>query len=156
MTVSGDAKRLTFVQQHLTYKTATFHVIERRDVFDNVNDLLSKKSVLSEFPLQIEFSSEAGLDSGGVCRDMISAYLEHAYKQFFDGNSILVPVLHPDADMQTFPRLGLVISHGYLVSGFLPTRIAFPALASILLGVHNVWRQPKPSRKVSRKRVSLC
>ena len=31
------------------------------------------------------------------------------------------------------PTLGLVLSHGYLVSGFMPTRIAFPALASILL-----------------------
>ena len=133
---SGDAKRLTFVQQQLTNKTGRFHTIERRDVFGSVNDLFSKEEVLSEFPLQIKFHGEVGFDSGGVCRDMFSAYWEHAYKQYFDGNSVLIPVLHPEADMQSFPRLGLVLSHGYLVSGFLPTRIAFPAVASILLGPH--------------------
>ncbi len=30
--------------------------------------------------------------------------------------------------------LGTVISHGFLVSGFLPIRVAFPVLASVLLG----------------------
>ena len=82
----------------------------------------------------IKFRGEAGFDSGGVCRDMFSAYWEHAYQQYFDGNSLLVPVLHPESDMESFPKLGLVLSHGYLMSGFLPTRIAFPAIASILLG----------------------
>ena len=37
--------------------------------------------------------------------------------------------------MLSLPKLGTILSHGYLVSGFLLTRIAFPALANILLGL---------------------
>ena len=33
-----------------------------------------------------------------------------------------------------YQSLGTILSHGYLLCSFLPTRIAFPALASILLG----------------------
>ncbi len=136
ITYVGDARRLAFVQKEITDKTGSFHIIERKNVFGSVNDLFSKELVLSEFPLQIKFRGEAGFDSGGVCRDMFSAYWEHAYKQYFDGNSLLIPVLHPESDTESFRKLGLVLSHGYLVSGYLPTRIAFPAVVSILLGPH--------------------
>ena len=63
-----------------------------------------------------------------------SGFWNEAYKLFFDGSSLLVPVLHPNVDMLSLPKLGTILSHGYLLTGFLPTRIAFPALASILLG----------------------
>ena len=36
--------------------------------------------------------------------------------------------------MVVIPQVGTVLSHGYLVCGFLPTRVVFPALAYILLG----------------------
>ncbi len=36
--------------------------------------------------------------------------------------------------MSDFAVIGRVLSHGYLCCGFLPTRIAFPVLASVLLG----------------------
>ncbi len=65
---------------------------------------------------------------------MFSAFWEEAFKQFFDGQSLMTPVIHPHTDMTCLPTLGRILSHGYLVSGFLPIRIAFPVLASILLG----------------------
>ena len=37
--------------------------------------------------------------------------------------------------MLSLPMLGTVFSHGYVVSGFIPTRRAYPSLASILSGV---------------------
>ena len=65
---------------------------------------------------------------------MFSAYWEEAYKLFFDGSALLAPALHSNIDMSVLPSLGTVLSHGYLASGFMPTRIAFPVLATILLG----------------------
>ena len=94
----------------------------------------SRESALSEYPLRIKFDGEIGFDSGGVCRDMFSAYWEEAFKTFFGGNSVLTPVIHPAIDMLSLPSLGLVLSHGYIVSGFLPTRVVFPSLAHMLLG----------------------
>ena len=37
-------------------------------------------------------------------------------------------------DISVFPVLGTVLSHGFLVSNFLPLRIVFPTLAAVLLG----------------------
>ena len=69
-----------------------------------------------------------------MCRDMFPAFWEEAFKYFFDGQNLLSPVVHPHTDMALLPTMGKILSHGYLVSGFLPVRIAFPVLAGILLG----------------------
>ena len=103
-------------------------------MFNDVNNLFEEDGILNEYPLRIKFNNEKAFDCGGVCRDMFSAYWEEAYSQFFDGSALLTPVLHPGVDMSVLPSLGTVLSHGYLVCGFIPTRIAFPVLASIFLG----------------------
>lgn len=66
---------------------------------------------------------------------MISAFWEIAYTKCCDGDSLLVPLMHLGLDSNIFTRLGHVLSHGYLQCGFLPLKIAFPALATMLLGV---------------------
>ena len=48
--------------------------------------------------------------------------------------SLLIPAMHPNTDMATFPILGTVPSHGFMVCGYLPVRIAFPVLAAALCG----------------------
>ena len=73
-------------------------------------------------------------DSGGVSRDMFSAFWETAYCRFFEGACLLMPNLHATTDMSVLPLLGRIISHGFLVSGYMPIRVAFPCMASILLG----------------------
>ena len=65
---------------------------------------------------------------------MFSAFWEAAYERVFDGSTLLAPVMHPQVDFTIFPLLGAILSHGFLVSGFLPLRIAFPVLGSLLLG----------------------
>ena len=109
-------------------------MVKRGNICDDVMTLLSNDKVLAEFPLRIKFFGELANDSGGVCRGMFSAYWEEAYKHFFDGSSLLTPVLYPHVDMSVLPQVGAALSHGYLVCGFLPIRITFPALACILLG----------------------
>ena len=82
--------------------------------------LFAQDEVLEEYPLRIKFAGEMGYDYGGICRDMFSAYWDEAYQQFFDGSTLLVPALHPSVDMSALPRLGTVLSHGYLLCGFMP------------------------------------
>ena len=87
-----------------------------------------------EYPFNVEFLGENGVDCGGLCRDMLSAFWESAYCNLFNGKSLLSPAVHPTCDLGSFPALGRILSHGYLVTRFLPVRIAFPTLASILMG----------------------
>ena len=84
--------------------------------------------------MRITFKGELAMDTGGVFREMISAFWEVVYSRFCDGDALLVPLVHPGSDINVFSQLGKVLSHGYLQCGFLPLRIAFPALAAMLLG----------------------
>ena len=81
-----------------------------------------------------KFKDEAAIDAGGVQRDMLSGFWEVAYKKLFEGSSLLTPMVHPQINLTLFPILGHILSHGYLVTGFLPTQIALLTLLSILLG----------------------
>jgi hypothetical protein len=52
----------------------------------------------------------------------------------FDGAALLTPASHSDVVMDHFDTLGKILSHGYFLCGFIPSRIAFPVLACVLLG----------------------
>ena len=45
--------------------------------------------------------------------------------------------MNPHIELSVYPIFGRIISHAYLVAGYLPVRITLPALINILLG-------PKP------------
>ena len=67
---------------------------------------------------------------------MISGFWEKptiAYRRYFDWSSLLAPVIHVQSNMSAFVVLGNILSHRYLLEGYLPVRIAFPSLASVLL-----------------------
>lgn len=110
------------------------HSIRRSNLYNDVLKLFDKPEVLSHYPLRISFVSEMAVDVGGVCRDMLSGFWEEAYRQLFDGSTLMTPVVHAQSNMSTFATLGRILSHGYMVEGFLPVRIAFPTLAAMLLG----------------------
>ena len=74
------------------------------------------------------------VDLGGIQCEMYSAFWEKAYQLLFEGATTLIPMIHPQTDVSLFPATGLILSHGYLVAGVLPLRIALPTLASLLLG----------------------
>lgn len=59
---------------------------------------------------------------------MFSAFWDDAYVRVFDGGSVLVPAVYPHVDMTVLPVLGTILSHGFLSSGFLPIRLAFPVV----------------------------
>ena len=67
------------------------------------------------------FVDEIAVD---VQRDMYSGFWENAYSSLFEGSTLVTPMVHPQTDMSVLPILGRILSHGYLVSDFLPVRIA--------------------------------
>ena len=130
--ILADTKRTQYALEKFSQPGQT-HTVNRTKVFEHVKELFSCQQFLNEYPIYIQFENESAYDTGGVHCDMLSVFWEETYKRFFDGSCLLVPSINPTIDMHLLPTLGLVLSHGYLVSGFIPTRIAFPALASILL-----------------------
>ena len=112
------------------------HRIRRQHVYEDCMTLYSKNldRILKEFPFRITYVREKAVDTGGVCRDLFSAFWESAYIHAFDGGNLLVPAVYPGTDMANLPVLGTIMSHGFLASGFLPIRVAFPVVAAILLG----------------------
>ena len=87
--------------------------------------------LLKEYPFRVEFKGEQAIDAGGVCRDFFRRFFK---LQYFDGSSLLTPVVNPHFTKSEMALLGLVFSHAYLSSGVLPTRISFPCLSMMLLG----------------------
>ena len=137
MIISAEEERHQFMMSVCSHSEShIFHTVDRRDLFDDVLLLFSSEQILMSYPMRISFKGELAIDSGGVFREMISAFWEVAYKKCCDGDSLLVPVVHPALDCSIFSKLGSILSHGYLQCGFLPLRIAFPTLAIMLLGTH--------------------
>ena len=114
--------------------TGQKHSVNRWDLYENVLKLYENEKVVEEYPLFIAYNSEKAIDGGGVTRDMFSAFWNEAYRNLFDGATMLVPFVHPKTKMANFPTIGRIISHGYLAGGILPVRISLPSLLAMLIG----------------------
>ncbi len=131
-----DSVRLSFNMDTLDTHHGLPRPIKRDNVYCDVLETYEENllAVLDEFPFRIRYENEQAYDTGGVCRDMFSAFWEEVYLRHFDGERLLVPAVRPGMDISKFKLLGTILAHGFMVSGFLPVRIAFPVLAAILLG----------------------
>ena len=65
---------------------------------------------------------------------MFSGYWDEAYEKAFDGTNSLMPAVHPHVDMDLFPVLGAIFSHGFISCGFIPVRLGFPTISAVVLG----------------------
>lgn len=110
----------------------------RSRLYDDVLSLFADDSPTQEYPFYIQFEGEQAIDCGGVARDLFSGFWEEAVKRVFDGSNLMIPAIHPEIDMQVFPILGRLVSHGFLACSYLPVVIAFPTLVSVLLGPNTV------------------
>ena len=95
------------------YSPGFVHTIRRTHLYDDVLSLFSDDSPSQEYPFHIRFEGEKAVDCGGVARDMFSGFWEEAAKRVFDGSNLLIPAIHPEIDMQVFPTLGCLLSHGF-------------------------------------------
>lgn len=130
---AGTLKRLAFLKSSASTTTGSLHVIRRDFIYKDVLSLFTNANITKEHPLRISFQNEEAVDCGGVCRDMLAAFWEVAYEHLFDGSTLLTPAMHAGVDFSVFPLLGRIMSHGYIVGGYLPVRIAFPCLSTMLL-----------------------
>lgn len=124
-----ELQRLDFLKS-IDVHTGPKHVVQRANIFKDVVELYQIDGIINECPLFVGFEKENAIDEGGVTREMYSAFWEEVYKNFFDGATVLVPFVHPST---VFPILGRILSHGYLASGTLPTRIACPSLLNLVV-----------------------
>ena len=110
--------------------------IKRANVYDGVIEMYQENrvNILQEYLFRIQYQNERAVDTEGVCRDMFSAFWEEVYVKNFDGETLLVPAIDPNTDVAIFLILGTILSHGFMVCGYLPVRIAFPVLAATLCG----------------------
>lgn len=111
------------------------HVLDRATIFEDMVKLYATQlqKIVLEFPFRTAFAGEKAIDSSGVTRDVFSAFFEEAYIRLFDGASLLTPADFPNVEMPPLATLGAIISHAYLMTGVLPVKVAFPALAAMLL-----------------------
>ena len=122
---------------NINAKPGCLREIDRLNVFDGIIKMYEDKpeSVVLEYPIWMKFAGEAGIDEGGVQRDMYTAFWDDCYSLLFEGATTLVPMVHPQIDLSQFVTIGRVISHGYLATGILPDRIALPVLISAVRGL---------------------
>jgi len=99
---TADATRLEFVQKICPVNNSLPHVIEWKNVYEDMQALFSDDQMLQEFPFWIRFVNELAIDSWGVCRDLFSAFREEAYLKFFDRSSLLSQAMHASIDMASF------------------------------------------------------
>ena len=110
---------------------------------DAIETYLARPNIVNHFPISVQFEDEEGIDLGGVARDFFSCFWEEAYIKMFDGAALLSPISYAHVDMNQYAVLGKILSHGYLCCGFIPTRIAFPVLASVFFGLSTEIPQDK-------------
>ena len=108
------------------------HCVKRKQIFEDT--IKMNVLIVTEFPLKVEFHNEEAVEFGGVCRELFSAFWEKAYELLFEWSITLTPMIHPQMDITILPVIGKIISHGYLATGILPTKIALPTLTCMLLG----------------------
>lgn len=101
-------------------------IIDRKNLYEDVIDIYRIGEILGECPIDIKFSGEEALDYGGVQRDMFSAFWEVVYSKYFEGATILIPMVHPQMDMTVYPILGRILSHGYLITVICPVKLLCP------------------------------
>ncbi len=134
LSVVAENEREKFAVDNFTLPEGTPRCVSRSNLYDDVVKVFMDEHIIIEYPLRIKFEEERAMDCGGVSRDMLSGFWEEAYQKLFDGCQLMTPVIHPQVDMKVLPIIGRILSHGYIASGFLPVRIAFPTLACLLLG----------------------
>ena len=77
-----ESERLLFMSTSAFHCGVT-HVIKRSSLFEDTIAMFSDPNTLSEVSLTIKFAGEMAIDTGGVARDLLSAFWEEAYVCFF-------------------------------------------------------------------------
>ena len=122
-----DDVRMSFMKSLVAVRGMEHRIRRSCAVFDIVN-LYRESTIMNECPICIQFVGEIAIDEGGVSREMFSLFWADIICQHFEGSNTVTPLLHAHTHMEQLQVMGKILSHGYLVSGFLPVRVSLPCL----------------------------
>lgn len=112
-----------------TFKELIRLEVNRESLF---KDLVVKyESFIScDAELRVKFVKENSVGPG-VCAEMFSSFWEVMENKYLEGNLAKVPVITPDTCSFYF-QLGRILSHGYVLTGYLPLFFAKAFFLSLL------------------------
>lgn len=61
-----------------------------RSQYEDVLQLYKSGDILSKYPCRFKFKGEKAIDTGGVGRDLYSAFYDEVYRNFFEGSSFVI------------------------------------------------------------------
>ena len=122
--------RNAFIQQLPDKLLMSPYRLRRDSLYDDMITLFSDEDIALKQPFRVYFAGEKGIDTGGLSCEAFSTFWELAYQHHFDGSCLLTPVVSGGINNSTFQVMGRILSTCYI---FIPVRIAFPCLSSILL-----------------------
>lgn len=110
--------RRSFVDSGNIYITT----VNRLNIF---SDLLAvyKTPNITSLELRVKFEGEAGHDGGGLTRELFPVFWKAVEDEICEGSSLKVPIMAPEINF-TFYCLGKILSHGYILTGYLPLNLS--------------------------------
>ena len=111
--------------QTLNIRVHRGHVL--RELIETMKEVDSKKlhcATIRVVMIMPNGREEAGEDTGGVCRDMLSEFWNDFYNNMTVGNTLKVPSLIPAMGQSDWESVGKVIQLGYQQQHVLPVQLA--------------------------------
>ena len=82
--------------------------------------------------LDVGFVGEPGVDANGLKKETFSLFWVEALNKLFDGGIEVVPIVDP-ASSAMFKCLGVILTHGYILTGFYPVNVAEAVSTKLLV-----------------------
>ena len=81
-------------------------------------------------------TGEAAMDLDGVKREAFSLFWQGTLSTMIEGCNSFVPRVGPDLEKSDYYGLGLIINHGYVLTGIFPITLNKAFMVSALLGTN--------------------
>nr|XP_054775573.1 uncharacterized protein LOC129284130 [Lytechinus pictus] len=117
--------------------------VSRSNIETSVSRLYRENQTLPRFSLHVNFNGEEGEDFDGLTSEMFTLFWESVYRSYFTGIRRLSPRISPTHDLSadTWQIIGRILSHGYVLSNFLPTQITYSTMYYLFTGNEPTTRE---------------
>ena len=102
MFISDNLQKHRFITSYTPKVIIPAIKVNRSNVFRETLDLYTNiPNLVHQLPLKVSFRGEKAVDTGGVGRECFSCFWEEAYKEAFDGASLLTLAVHYSKNLAT-------------------------------------------------------
>lgn len=112
-------------------------MVNRQNIIEDVLNLYKDPQII-HCKLMVTFEGERGLDFGGVTEDLFSSFWEAAFKKYFDGDVVKIPLVSPTNIIQlgedTLPAFGRILVHGWRLTNNIPVQFCEASFMAMLHG----------------------